>query len=244
MVSRLILAIAFCAIPFQLAARDLLVFAAASLKEPLDAIAADFGDVVVTYGGSGTLARQVTLGAPADVVILAHPRWIDHLDDSGQIGDRRRIAGNSLVVVAPEAQALSFGSDDWAARLGAGRLAIGFVQSVPAGIYGKAGLETLGLWNAVSDQLAPVENVRAALSLVARAQVPLGIVYATDARVSDNVHIVATFPSSSHPQISYVAATVAESDHPQAIAFLRALTSARAQERLSDAGFLPVVDVQ
>lgn len=219
-------------------AADITVFAAASLKEPLDLIAADFGGVTVAYGGSGTLARQVSLGAPADVVILANSDWMDFLEGEGRITDRTDILSNALVLVAHDPIPVDLTPESLTSALGDGRLAMGFTASVPAGIYGKAALVELGLWDAVATQVAEVDNVRAALALVARGEVPLGIVYATDARVVPDLHIAASFPSDSHPPIRYVAGLA--SDAPDAAAFLAYLQTPEAQAIFATAGFLPV----
>jgi len=95
-----------------------------------------------------------------------------------------------------------------AERLGSGRLAMALVDAVPAGKYGKAALEALGVWPSVASRLVQAENVRAALVLVARGEAPLGIVYRSDAAAEPQVRVVGTFPEGSHPPIVYpVAAT-------------------------------------
>lgn len=219
-------------------AEPVVVFAAASLKAPVDALVAAHGDAVVSYGGSGALARQVLLGAPADVVILAHPQWMDEIAKGRTLVARQDVAGNGLVVIGPrDAAPLALDSDALAERLGAGRLAMGLTRAVPAGQYGKAALEHLGLWDGVADKLAEVENVRLALMLVARGEAPLGIVYATDAQASDAVTVVAAFAETSHPAIRYPAALV--SDRPAAQAFWDLLTSEQGRAAFADAGFRP-----
>ena len=220
-------------------AADITVFAAASLKEPLDQIAAEVGGVTVAYGGSGTLARQVSLGAPADVVILANDAWMDVLTEGGHVTGRVDLLSNTLVLVSREAKAVPLSADGVLAALNGGRLAMGFVASVPAGIYGQAAFMDLGLWGAVSPHVAEVDNVRAALALVARGEAPLGVVYATDARVVPGMHVVATFPSDSHPPIRYVGGLASQS--LEAAAFLTHLGSPKAQAIFAQAGFLPVV---
>jgi len=233
----------FCllALPTQGAARDMVVFAAASLKEPLDAIAADFGNVVVSYGGSGAIARQVGQGAPADVVALAHPDWMTVLVDEADVDAPFDLATNRLVLVAPTPSQVPLTSDGVVAALGAGRLGVGAVRSVPAGIYARDAFQALGIWDSVRDRLAEVDNVRAVLALAARGEVPLGVVYATDARISDKVHVVAQFPAASHLPIRYQAAKVAASDHPQAEEFAQFLASPAAQAHFQAAGFLAPV---
>lgn len=225
-------------------ARDLTVFAASSLKEPLDQLLLTRPGVVVSYGGSGMLAQQVIAGAPADLVFLAHPDWMQAMDDAGVLtpGSRTDLLGNQIVLVAPA------GTDDVALTpdglrqaLGPdGRLAIGLTTSVPAGIYGRQALEALGLWDSVKDRLAEVDNVRAALTLTERAETPLGLVYRTDARVSPGVGIVATFPDDSHTTIRYQAATVVDAD-PAAADLLALLASPEGQAAFAAAGFVPLV---
>lgn len=225
-----------------LRAADLVVFAAASLKEPLDQLAQTMPDVVVSYGGSGTLARQVMAGAPADAVVLAHPDWMKAMDDAGDLvpGSSVDLLGNTLVLVAPAGHAevplTPAGLD---AALGDGRMAMGLTASVPAGLYGQQSLKALGLWDGVADHLAEVDSVRAALALVARGEVPLGIVYGTDALVEPGVTIVATFPDESHAPILYQAAVVA-GGNPRAQDFVELLASPEGQAVFAAAGFVPL----
>lgn len=214
------------------AAQDLLVFAAASLKEPMDAIAQDFGGVTVSYAGSGTVARQVLAGAPADVVMLANAAWMETLTTAGLVADPVDLLGNELVVIAP-AGAAPLALDGIGAALGNGRLAVGLTRAVPAGIYAAEALQSLGLWDDLRGLLAEVDNVRGVLALVARKEVPLGIVYATDARVTDAVQIVAVFPAETHSDIIYTVAAVTETGQ----AFVAYLQGPAAAARFADAGF-------
>ena len=222
---------------------DVLVFAAASLKEPVDAVADGFEDVVVSYGGSGTMARQVSLGAPADVILLANDEWMHVLVTNGHVAPESVIefASNSLVLIAPAGSAdVPLQAPPMLQALNGGRIATGLTTAVPAGIYAKAALQSLELWTSLQNQLAEVDNVRAALALVARGQSPVGIVYTSDARGSPAVEVVATFPADSHPTFRYQAA-LTKNAGPEAAAFLAALTGAVGQEHLADAGFLPSV---
>lgn len=220
---------------------EVLIFAAASLKGPLDRIAAQFDDVVVSYGGSGTMARQVTLGAPADIVLLANVDWMDVLVDGGHVQPETVVdfASNRLVLIGQEGMGpMALEAETLRAALGDGRLAVGLTEAVPAGIYAKAALQSLGLWDAVKDRLAEVDNVRAALAMVARRQTPLGVVYHTDTKVSDAVAEVAAFPVGSHPPIRYLGAlTDAASNDARLV--LRSLLDPDGQAILADAGFLP-----
>ncbi len=171
------------------------------------------------------LARQIEAGAPADVFVSANEAWMDALEEQGLIdaGSRVDLLRSRLVLVAhgDAAAPVGIGPEmDLAALLDGGRLAMGLVDSVPAGIYAKAALEGLGQWGAVEPMLAQTDNVRAALALVAAGEAPYGIVYATDAVAEDGVTVVGTFPEDSHPPIVYPAAVVAASDNPLAAEYL------------------------
>lgn len=227
----------------------LTVFAAASLREALDgAVAASeaaaqgefSGDVVISYGGSGAMARQVALGAPADVVILANEAWMSWLAEEGAVeaDSVARIMGNGLVLVGPQGAEPLDALDATALteRLGDGRLAVGQVLSVPAGIYAKEWMQSAGLWEQLQPHLAETENVRAALALVERGEVPLGVVYATDARAA-KVTVLQEIDARHHSPIGYWAAVTATRDHPQAAPFLAYLKGA-AQAGFAELGFL------
>jgi molybdate transport system substrate-binding protein len=251
MIARTLLAIGFASAIAQSAfAADVLVFAAASLKEALDAQAKAFtaatGDkVVASYGASNALARQIEAGAPADLFIPADLDWMDYVDQRKLTmwGTRVDLLRNALVLVAPAAStsnlriAPNFGL---AAALGKEKLAMANPDSVPAGKYGKAALEFLGVWASVDRQVARAENVRAALVLVSRREAPFGIVYATDAIADAGVRIVDTFPAASHPPIVYPAAILASSTSASARPFLAYLKSAQAKPVWERHGFVVV----
>lgn len=223
---------------------EVLVFAAASLKEPLDRMAAAFDDVVISYGGSGTLARQVGLGAPVDVVLLANADWMDVLVNDGDVQPQTRadFASNRLVLIGQAgAGPVSLDPIALQSALAEGRLAVGLTAAVPAGIYAKAALQSTGLWESVQDRLAEVDHVRSALAMVIRGQTPLGIVYQTDVRISDAVTIVATFPTESHPQVRYVGGLTTHADS-NAGRFFDYVLSAQGQAIMAEAGFLPPVE--
>lgn len=225
-----------------MARAEVLIFAAASLKEPLDEIAARFDDVIVSYGGSGTLARQVSFGAPADIVLLANTDWMEVLVAGAHVRPDTMVdfASNRLVLIGPRGAARVV-LEPGALPKG-GRIAVGLTEAVPAGIYAKAALQSLGLWDDVSDRLAEVDNVRAGLALVARGQAPLGIVYRTDTRISDAVVEIAVFPADSHPAIRYQGALTSNAND-QAKEVLGFITSAEGQGILASAGFLPPMDI-
>ena len=201
-------------------AEPLRVFAAASLQGPLDAVAEMWeGPVSISYGGSGTMARQLAQGAPADAIILANTAWADWLlTQPVDLRESRTLLSNSLVIIGQNGNApLPDGSADTVLdRLGNGRLAMGHHLSVPAGIYAKGWLDSIGAWNKLQPHLAETENVRAALALVARGETPLGIVYASDAQASDAVDVLYPIPDDAHPKISYPALALT----PNGVAFL------------------------
>lgn len=233
--------------PALAASRHLVVFAAASLKNALDAINARFAAktqdrALISYAASSTLAKQIAAGAPADVFISADEAWMDYLAKRHLIqpASRADLLGNELVLIAPAKSPVkaTIGPDFPLKRLlGRGRLAIADPASVPAGIYGKAALEKLGVWPSVKDHLAPAENVRAALLFVARAETPLGIVYATDAASERAVRVIGQFPADTHPPIVYPMALTARSKVPAAPAFARYLQGAAARRIFEKYGF-------
>lgn len=239
------IALACSALPAQ--ARDVVVFAAASLKNALDDAAAAWSretgrKAVISYAGSSALAKQIEAGAPADVFFPADLDWMDHMVSKGLIrpGTRFDLLGNDLALIAPTGAAVQASLRpglDLAPVLAGGRLAMGHVDSVPAGKYGKAALEKLGAWNGVKERIAQTENVRAALLLVSRGEAPLGVVYRTDALSDPNVGIVGIFPEGTHPPIVYPVAMTRDSTHPDAVPFLEFLRSAKAKSFFEKQGF-------
>lgn len=214
--------------------KTITVFAAASIKNALDEIDAAYTAKTgvkfsVSYAASSVLARQIEQGAPADVFVSADTDWMDYAIAKKAVNESTRVnlLGNSIVLIAPKdskvdnvtiAQGL-----DLAKLAGDGRIATGDVKSVPVGKYAKAALEKLGAWRAAEPKFAMAESVRAALTLVARGEAVLGIVYATDAKVEPDVKIVGTFPAESHPAIIYpvAATTTAKNETSDYLAFLR-----------------------
>jgi molybdate transport system substrate-binding protein len=231
-------------IPAQ--AANVLVFAAASMRTALDEIAADWqartGDTVtLSYAGSGALARQIIAGAPADIFLSASTDWMDAVEAEGLIvaGTRRDLLGNTLVLVGHGAGARVAVSPvlDLPGLLGDGWLAMALVDSVPAGQYGKAALQSLGLWDSVAARVAQTDNVRAALALVATGEAPLGIVYATDAVAEPAVSVLGRFPAETHPPIVFPVALLTEATDPADAAFLDALHGAAARAVFERNGF-------
>ena len=233
--------------PASAQAPKLIVFAAASLKDALDEANALYQrqkgqDIATSYAASSTLAKQIEAAAPADVFISADLDWMDYLAKRNLIKPETRanLLGNRLVLIAPVASGgkLSIAPNfPLAQALGNGRLAIADPNGVPAGRYGKAALESLGVWSSVADRLAPAENVRATLALVSRGEAPLGIVYQTDANSDKGVQIVGTFPENTHPPIIYPIAVVASSTNPGASGYVAFLKSSAARTIFEKHGF-------
>jgi len=226
-----------------------LVFAAASLKNALDEVNRQYeadtgGKATISYAASSTLAKQIESGAPADIFISADLDWMDYLAKKNLIkaDTRSNLLGNSIVLVAPadsKATAKIAPNFALASLLGDGHLAMANTQSVPAGKYGKAALEKLGVWDQVKNRVAQADNVRAALLLVSKGEAPLGIVYKTDVASDPKVKIVDSFPDDSHPPIIYpVALTVQGAKSDAAKAYLEYLKSDAAKAVFEKAGFV------
>jgi molybdate transport system substrate-binding protein len=223
------------------------VFAAASMKNALDDVNASFTKisgikVVTSYAASSALAKQLESGAPADIFVSADLQWMDYVAGKNLIKPDTRVnlLGNRLVLIASKDSKLDkveiakgFDIDKLA---GDGRIAVADVNSVPAGRYAKAALETLGAWAAAESKLAMAENVRATLAFVARGEAPIGIVYDTDAKVEPNVKIVGAFPDSSYPPVTYPVAATA-SAKPDAARYLQFLLSKAAKSIFEKFGF-------
>jgi molybdate transport system substrate-binding protein len=231
----------------QAEAPTITVFAAASLKNALDAVATAFKtktgvDLKISYAGSMALARQIESGAPADVFVSADAASMDYLAEKNLIqpASRSNLLGNVLVVVAPRAsklEKLAFTKEAFAAAIGSGKIATGDPASVPAGKYAKAALEKLSLWSAAEPSFAFTDNVRAALMFVAREEAPLGIVYLTDAKSEPKVKIVATFPANTHPPIVYPIALTATAKGDGPSKLLTFLKSKSAKAIFVEQGF-------
>jgi len=235
-------------LPAGARADDVVVFAAASLKDALDAINADWQKssgkhATISYAASSALAKQIEAAAPADVFISADLDWMDYVAKKNLIApaSRHNLLGNSLVLIAPAdgnpapvdiAQGFPL-----AKLLNGGKLAMADPAAVPAGKYGKAALTKLGVWDSVSGSVAAAENVRACLLLVARGEAPYGIVYKTDAAIEPKVKIVGTFPADSVPAIIYPIARTASSKNPDAAAFIAYLSGPDATKQFEHYGF-------
>jgi len=244
--SFLMLAALLIGAPATAQERPPLVLAAASLQESMTAAADAWARrghprPTVSFAASSTLARQVEAGAPADLFASADLDWMDTLEKNRLLaaGTRAAWLGNRLVIVAPAASRarLAMTGAGLRATLGAGALAMADPASVPAGKYGKAALETLGAWAALSPKVVRAENVRAALALVERGAAPFGIVYATDANASKAVRVAGVFPAASHPPIVYPLARLKASANPEAEGFRRFLVSREGKAIFARYGF-------
>ena len=226
---------------------EVTVFAAASLTDVLKAAAASWqakgnGAVVLSFGSSSTIAKQVEAGAPADIFASADEKWMKYLTDKSLVDTSTvdRPIGNDLVLIgaADSNASITIAPNfDLAGALNGGRLAIGDPKGVPAGTYAKAALTKLGVWDSIEAQTAPAENVRAALALVQRGEAPLGIVYTTDARSAKGVKVVGTFPDDSHDPIVYPMGIVAGHNRPEVKAFFDFLLSDEGKALFKSYGF-------
>jgi molybdate transport system substrate-binding protein len=230
------------------AADDVVVFAAASLKNALDELVAAYKaetgkPVTVNYAASSALAKQIEQAAPADIFFSADLDWMNELEGKGLIRKETRVTllGNKLVLVAPKDSTATIDlvpAAKLADLLGVdGKLAMANIDAVPAGKYGKAALTKLGIWDSVSARVVQADNERAALAFVARGEAPAGIVYRTDANAEPAVKVIAEFPDDSHPPILYPVALMAASKNPDAKAFLEFIQSDRAKAAYEKQGF-------
>jgi molybdate transport system substrate-binding protein len=242
-----VIAVAALSLGRAAAADEVIVFAAASLTDALEEIARAFEKetghkVVFNLGGSNDLARQIEAGAPADVFFSADKRQMDDLEAAGLVRARDRIdvLSNSLVVVVPAASAATVGRPADLRTLK--RLALADPQAVPAGVYARTWLESLGLWDGLKDRVVPTLNVRAALSAVESENADAGIVYRTDAAISKRVKVAFEVPRAQGPAIAYPLAPIAASKKPATAAMIRYLTSKTAREVYRRYGFVVLVE--
>ncbi|ODA28753.1 molybdate ABC transporter substrate-binding protein [Veronia pacifica] len=238
----------FCISSPVSAKERVLVFAASSMTNALMDIGRQFdrqhdSEIVFSFASSSALARQIAYGAPADLYLSANQEWMDYLaGKQAVVADSTVVLlSNQLVLVSPKVNssaAVTLNSDwDLVAAIGDSRLAIADPDHVPAGRYAKQSLEHLGLWNKASSHLAQSANVRAALALVERGESPYGIVYQTDAKVSDNVRVAATFPPDSHSPILYPLALVKRDTSEMTLTFYRYLQGPEAAKVFRHYGF-------
>ena len=230
------------------AAERVTVFAAASTAAALEEVAGLYelqgeDEVAIVGAATSALARQIAAGAPADLFLSAFPRWMDFLEERGYTDAAARavLLGNTLVLIAPRDSLLDLRIEPGfplAAAIGESRLAMGDPAHVPAGIYGKQALTTLGVWADVSRRVVRAGDVVAALAFVARGEVAVGIVYATDAASTENVRIVARFPAGAHALIRYDIALISERAGKAQKRFFDFLTSPAAGAVFERHGFV------
>jgi molybdate transport system substrate-binding protein len=207
----------------------LLIFAASSLTEALTEVGEAYAKTgqpkpVFSFAASSALARQIENGAPAALFVSADEQWMDYVAERKLIAADTRVSflGNTLVLVTPADRAQSVIIEPGfplAKLLGGGKLSMGDPDSVPVGRYGKAALESLGVWRGVEPNVIRADNVRAALAFVERGEATAGIVYATDAALTKKVAVAGVFPQASYPPVSYPLAVLAGHDTPAARAF-------------------------
>lgn len=242
------LVLAFSSVAGTVRAEDLTVFAAASLTNAMEDLGKLYGErtgetVRFSFAASSALARQVESGAPAAIFVSADEAWMDYLAERNLIVPATRISliGNQLVLIAPTASPITavelIPGVDLASLIGDGRLATGDPDHVPVGRYAKEALTKFGIWDQVDPRLARAESVRSALALVERGEVPLGIVYATDAAQTNKVRVVGTFPADSHAPIAYPMAIIAAADGPKTRALFDFLASDDAKAVYRKYGF-------
>ncbi|WP_340616716.1 molybdate ABC transporter substrate-binding protein [Xenorhabdus entomophaga] len=227
------------------------VFAAASLTNALDDIAAQYkkekqGDIVASYASSSTLARQIEQGAPADIFISADQQWMNYVSDKQLIAENTRhtLLGNQLVLIAPKESKLEKidinKETKWKSLLADGRLAVGDPDHVPVGIYAKESLQYLKAWDMVNPLMARTNNVRSGMALVERAEVPLGIVYGSDAVASKKVKVVGVFPPESHKPVEYPIVIIKGHEKQAVRDFYDYLKTPEAAEIFKRYGFSPL----
>lgn len=238
----------FASLLFGAPARaDVVVFAAASATDAVNDIGKAYvatggAAIVPSYASSSTLAKQIESGAPASIFLSADERWMDYLADRNLLaaGSRLNLLGNRVVLVAPKDSTAKIDivpGFPLAKLLGDGRLAVGDPSHVPVGAYTQKALEKLGVWDSVQNKLAPADSVRAALAFVERGETPFGVVYETDAAISDKVKVVGLFPEDSHPPVVYPAALIAGKDSTEAKAFFAFLQGPEAKTIFRKYGF-------
>jgi molybdate transport system substrate-binding protein len=234
-----------------LAEEPVTVFAAASLTDALTGIGERYraeggGPLRFSFAASSTLARQIEAGAGAEIFLSANSRWMDRLEGLGLIApeSRRELLGNRLALIAPPESNPTEESADLSqlpALLPEGaRMVIGDPAHVPAGIYAKKALTSLGLWSALEARLVYAADVRGALALVERGEAALGIVYATDAALLPEIKRLAVFPEASHGPIRYSLAIAAGAERKEVMAFFDHLLSPTAAETFRRYGFAPL----
>jgi molybdate transport system substrate-binding protein len=228
------------------AADKILVFAASSTTKPLQEIISIYNrekpgnKIIASFASSSALARQIENGAPAAVFLSANPEWMDYLNQKNLIDakSRKNFLGNSLVIVANKnekikikmAKGFNFTNSF------SGKIALADPQHVPAGIYARQGLEYFGWWKTIEAKIVATMDVKAALNLVEKDECPVGIVYASDTKFSENIKIIGRFPEESHEPVIYPVALLKNSP-AAARDFFNFLFSKKAEQIFLNNGF-------
>lgn len=242
------IALLFIPILLQSAVAKVTVFAAASMSNVLQQIADQYkqenpqAEIVFSFAASSTLAKQIENGSEADIFVSADLKWMAYLAEKKQIEEKTQtlLAGNQLVMIAPQdsqIEKIELANHQWHKLLDNNYLALGDPNHVPAGVYAKTAFESLGQWEAIQTKVAAANNVRGALLLVERQEAPLGVVYSTDAKASQKVKVVATFPENLHSPVEYPMAIVREHRREEVQQFFDYLGSEKAKKQLVDYGF-------
>jgi len=235
----------------SLTAEPVYVLAASSTTTAIETIVASYSrladtDVIPVFASSGTLARQILAGSPAAIFISADPRWTKTLDDKGFISERhtRTILHNRLVLIAPVGTTMPSpvpidlsNTESFFGALEAGPLTIGDPSHVPAGLYAKQALQSLHLWSLLKGRVAILANARVVLAYVERGEAPLGIVYETDALLSNKIKIVGSIPPESHETITYPVAIITGNENVDTLTFYEFLGSPRSTVIFQSYGF-------
>lgn len=229
----------------MLRAQSLTVFAAASLKQPLDRIGREYGaamelDLRISYAASSVLARQIEFGAPADVFVSANLGWMKHLRVKNMLHEpAQNVALNSLVIAAQSGATpqnnLSLAAPDLISRLGSGRLGVPLMDAVPLGLYTKQALTELHLIEPLSTYIVQQDNARSTLMSLLRGEIELAVLYASDVAANSGIISVVAIPSRLHDTVTYTVAPITSSGGN----FAHYLTSPRAQAIFVEYGFLP-----
>ena len=238
-----------CVLAQEMPSDKLSVFAAASLKPSLDKIAPLFEKkygvkLVLSFAGSGALARQIEYGAPADVFISANEVWLHHLENTGLIRDSTAPFSNALVLIENSKNEIEspFAAtrEGVISRLDKGIIALGNTSSVPAGIYAKAALEKAGLWKDIQSKVAQTDTVRAALRLVELGEARMAVVYASDVVDVSGIRVLHEFQNLTHPKIIYSGGRLRRSTNEYANLFLTFLKRQTILKLFYERGFIPL----
>lgn len=245
----LIIAIAFsCIASNAIATQKITVFAAASLTNAIAEIVTEYEKanpvkIQTSLAASSMLAKQIESGAPADIFISADTKWMNYLQEKGLLntGSMLNLLGNHLVLIVPKGKSfkVEMKQDFNFSSAFSGKLCTGETESVPAGIYAKQSLKALNWWDAIKSRVVGMQDVRAALTLIERGECGAGIVYETDAKVTDKVETIAVFSDTSHDAIVYPL-SLTKNAKPEAVNFYNYLKSDRAKAIFIKYGFNPL----